>query len=700
MASLRALATIDAEQGRVEQALASDSEALGLAIAPSAIARIKIQQAVHTAAARHPVEAKALLDEVLSSGAKTGPLIQAEAFLQRAVLLRGMGRPREALADLAAARPGLHTYGSIMEEFERDLELARTLRQVGKSDAALAAVGRALGQADAVRLQSANPELRAQLQTPLRPAYDLKLELLRDRYEAALAKGREQEANALAASAFATADASRAHSFADVAAQQYSPAVRRALASELRRREELYGELSARQFALDARLERSGTDDPRVRHLMADIAELRREVDTVNTVIASRTMSDGARSKTGRERTSLPSLPADTALVSYWLGSESAYAWVVLPGEIRWMRLSSSSAITERASAFYRSLTRLVDVPLERRLQDASALYALIIRPLEPSLSRVRNWVVIPDGALDYVPFAALQLQDAQPRSFVALQHDVAVTPAAWMLDASRARAKLDYHRQILLVADPVYEANDPRLTTVKTTLAAAQTSAQFEPDPTHRNYRRLRFTAEEAAGIAAQFPPADVDELIGMNATRERLLALDWSQYRFIHIATHGVADAQVPALSALILGSYGAGGEVTDRAVRVADVSLQTLTAEVVVLSACETALGTEIRSEGLVGMSSTMLARGARAVVASLWPVADEIGVRLMTDFYKHLLNDSMGPEAALSAAMRSMLLRDPSADPALWAAFQVSVAALGPPLPSRGPAKVTAAVTTTP
>ena len=233
MASLRALANIDAEQGRTEQALAFDREALGLAIAPSAIARIKIQQAAHTAAAGRPAEAKALLDEVLSTGAKADPL-QAEALLQRAVLLRSMGRPRDALADLAAARRGFRGFGSIMEEFEGDLELARALRQVGQPHAALAAVERALAQSDAVRLQTANPELRAQLQTPLRPAYDLKLELLRDRYEHALATGRESEANALAAEAFATADASRAQSFSDVAAQKYSPAVRRALAAEFR----------------------------------------------------------------------------------------------------------------------------------------------------------------------------------------------------------------------------------------------------------------------------------------------------------------------------------------------------------------------------------------------------------------------------------------------------------------------------------
>jgi CHAT domain-containing protein len=697
MATLRALATIDAEQGRVDDAIGSDREALGLAVAPSAIERIRIQLAAHTAAAGHLVEAKAQLDEVLSTGVKSDPLIRAEALLERAVLLREMGRPREALADLAAARPRLHILGSVTEEFEADLEQARALRLVGQPHAALAAVERALGQADAVRLQTANPELRAQLQTPLRPAYDLKLQLLRERYDHALAAGRVKEADTLAAAAFATADASRAHSFADVAAQKYPPAVRRALASEFRRREELNRELSARRFALDARLDRSGSDDPRAQHLIGDIAELEREVDTVNTLIATRTMPSGAPARAGSEqRVSLPFLPADTTLVSYWLGSESAYAWVVSPTEIRWTRLPSPAAIADEVAAFHRSLRRLVDMPLETRLQDARALYELIIRPIEPWLSGVSQWVVIPDGALDYVPFAALRMPD----TFVALQHDVALTPAAWVLDTNRARPQPHDRRGLLLVADPVYQADDPRLTAVQHVVVTPQASARRALDPARRGYRRLPFTAQEAAQISAQFSPADVDQLTGLNATRDRLLSLDWSKYRFIHIATHGIVDAQVPELSALILGSYDASGELVDGAVRVADLSLQTLTAEVAVFSACDTALGKEVLSEGLVGIGSTTLARGARAVVASLWPVADEIGARLMTEFYRHLLHDSMSAPAALGAAMRSVVSHDASADPALWAAFQVSVVALGPGRPTRSAATARVATTTRP
>jgi hypothetical protein len=97
--------------------------------------------------------------------------------------------------------------------------------------------------------------------------------------------------------------------------------------------------------------------------------------------------------------------------------------------------------------------------------------------------------------------------------------------------------------------------------------------------------------------------------------------------------------------------------------------------------VFSACDTAFGRNTASEGLVGIGSTVLARGARAVVASLWPVADEVGARLMTEFYRHLLRDSMSAPAALAAAMRTVESREGVADPALWASFQVSIVTLG-------------------
>ncbi|MGO9803642.1 MAG: CHAT domain-containing protein [Steroidobacteraceae bacterium] len=696
MTTLRALANIDADEGRLDEALAYDREALTLAVGPSSIGRIRIQLAVHTAAAGRSEEAIGQLTEVIGTGSAAGvePVVQAEALLQRGVLYRQTDRPREALADLERTRPRLHRLGSVSEEFEADLELAKALRLRGQTNAALAAVNRALGLSDALRAQTANPELRAQLQTPLRAAYDLKIELLRARFEDAVAAGRTQEANTLAAAAFATADASRAHSLADVAAQEYPPAIRQALASEFRHREALYGELAGRRFRLASLLDSSGARDPTARHLMAEVAELERQLDAINTAIAARAApQSGSMPMPGR---TLPRLPADTVLISYWLGSESAYAWVSVPPKLDWQRLPAPTAITEQALAFHRSLTRLIDIPPERRLASGRALSDLIVRPLEASLGQVRTWIVVPDGALDYVPFAALRVSDAPADLPVIARHDIALTPAAWMLEARPLRVRAKDAPELLLVADPVYQANDPRLTAVRRVPAVTQ-SATREGADAAQELQRLPFTAAEAAAIVAQFPKADVDELIGVDATRARLLSLDWSRYRFIHIATHGLVDAQVPQLSALLLGSYDASGNPIDGAVRVADLSLRTMTADVAVFSACETALGKQVPSEGLVGITSTVLARGAHAVVASLWPVADEMGARLMTDFYRHLLHDSMSPAAALGASMRSVVAHDASADPALWAAYQVSVVALGPGQPTGNTGPVTATTT---
>ena len=680
LATLRALASIEAGDGRAEHALELDREALALALAPTSVRGLRIQIAAHTAAAGHAEEARAQLDALLAEG-DIDPLTQTAARLQRGILLRRMGHPGEALADLQRARTLLHRQGDLAGEFAAILELGRAQLQLGSPTQALAAFDEAIALAGPLRSQSANPELRARLQAPLRAAYDAKIELLWTRYAAAGAAERD----ALARAAFRTADASRAHTFADIAAQRYSAQVRDALRGQLQERERLYQDLAARRFALEQKLERARPQDPAARHLAEDIADLERRLDTLNALIAARSApAPGTDPRRGEP--SLPAVPAAAVLVSYWLGTDGAYAWALLPHEeIHWVRLADPATIAAAAQAYHRSLTRFVDVPVEQRIADARALYPLVLQPLASWLEAAASWVIIPDGALDYVPFAALRM----PRSggsdeFVALRHDVSLTPAAWMLKAPPANDSATAPR-LLLVADPVYQADDPRLRPFGNSVAGASRGAP----PTAEGpaaYQRLPFTQREATQVAALFPAGQVQELIGLEATRQQLLAQDWSRYRFIHIATHGVVDLQVPELSALVLGAYDAHGERVQSAVRVADLSLETLDAELAVFSACETAAGKETTSEGLVGIGSTVLARGARAVVASLWPVSDEMGAQLMTELYRHLLRDAMSPAAALGAATRAIVARDAMADPALWAAYQVSVVSLGPGLPA--------------
>jgi CHAT domain-containing protein len=677
-ATLRSLATVYADLGEYHQAIAFDREAVALATAPTSRALSRIQLAVHTALAGNPEEALNILTDLTKPETVPDPLFRAQAHLARAAIERRGGAAAAALRDLAIAIPVFRSVGGVTERFSADLERARVLRLAGNLPAALAAVDQALGKSEAIRTQTSNPEFRARLQLPLRAAYDLKLDLLWQRFDRAERAGKTLEAARIAALAFHSADSARARSFADIAAQRYSPAVRSDLARDFARRETLYQNLAGLRYSLDSRLDRDGSADPRARALASEIAGVQREVDTLNNAIATRT-ANAASMALAPSGASTP-LPADAAIIAYWLGSESAYAWAVTPAGVHWTRLKDPGTITAAARAFHDSLARLADVPRERRLDSASALYAEIIRPVDPWIAPYHRWFFIPDAALDYVPFGALRADSRNESPFAVMSHDIALAPAAWMLLTPRLQPQAPRSNAgILLVSDPVYELSDPRLhlRDAADSSPSQNPAAAIHPD---RSYQRIPGTAREAAAIQALFPAADVDVLTGFQATRERLLQLDWSRYRFIHIATHGYLDARMPQLSALVLSAYDQRGERIEEALRGADLSALTLAADVAVFSGCDTALGEDVLNEGMVGIAYSTLARGAGAVVSSLWQVPDEIGANLMTELYRHLVSDGMGPTAALSASMRSVVRRNPSADPALWAAFQVSVATM--------------------
>lgn len=674
-ATLRSLATIYADRGDYRQAIDYDREALDLAIAPTSVALSRIPLAVHTAHNGNTADALADLSSLIKLGPVADPLITAQARLARAAIERRSGQYDAAAGDLALAMPVFTRVASVSDEFAAHLERARVLQLTGKRSTALAAVDAALKESETIRTQTANPEFRAQLQLPLRAAYELKLDLLWDEFSSALQAGAELKAAHIAAAAFRCADAGRAQSFADLAAQQYSGPVRRELAGDLARRDTLYANLAGLRFALDARVDRHGSEDTRAKALESEIAGIQREVDTVNNAIAARTAIHGSATDTSP-------LPADSAIIAYWLGAQHAYGWVVTPAGIHWVRLTDPASISTAAREFHDSLQRLTDVSRDRRIDTSSVLSDQIIRPLASWAAPYKRWFFIPDAALSYVVFAALRMDARADSPYVVLKHDVALTPAARMLLARPRRAQLPAAEgRILLVSDPVYDSSDPRLPASHAADSPANANGGADALLTDRTYARIPGTAREASAIMSEFPASSVDAFAGLQATRARLLQLDWTQYRYIHIASHGYLDARMPQLSALILSGYDERGKRVEDALRAADLASLTLRAELAVFSGCETALGKDVLNEGMVGITYAALARGAGSVVSSVWQVPDEMSATLMTEFYRHLVRDALSPATALSESMRTVLKRNPAADPALWAAFQVSVATLG-------------------
>ena len=183
----------------------------------------------------------------------------------------------------------------------------------------------------------------------------------------------------------------------------------------------------------------------------------------------------------------------------------------------------------------------------------------------------------------------------------------------------------------------------------------------------------RLPFSREEAASIAALARPKDMLSATDFAANRSAALGAALADYRVVHFATHGLIDSERPELSGLVLSLVTDRGAPQDGFLRLHDIFNMRLNADLVVLSACQTALGKEIRGEGLVGLTRAFMYAGAPRVVASLWQVSDLATAELMKRFYPGMLQRHLPAAAALRAAQLDMSADPRWAPPYFWAGF---------------------------
>jgi len=274
------------------------------------------------------------------------------------------------------------------------------------------------------------------------------------------------------------------------------------------------------------------------------------------------------------------------------------------------------------------------------------------------------------------VPFAAVSVRsDGEP---LLVRHEVVILPSASAIATIRSplpdRRAPD--RTLALLADPVFQPGDSRAT------GAGVAASPLAPPPrdltrsaaeTATRLERLEYTGEEARRIASLVPPSQALVALGLDATRERAMAGDLGRYRFVHFATHALVNTRHPDLSGIVLSTVAPGGAARDGFLRLPDIYNMQLSADVVVLSACQTALGRDVRGEGIVGLTRGFLHAGARSVLSTLWEVRDKQTSELMAQFYEGMLRDGLAPGAALrKAQLRAM--RDPaSSAPFFWASF---------------------------
>lgn len=373
-------------------------------------------------------------------------------------------------------------------------------------------------------------------------------------------------------------------------------------------------------------------------------------------------------------------LDKETLLLEYFLGEKRSYLWAVTKDGMTSYELPPKAEIEAAVGDFRRVITS----PRQRTDLAAIAptianLSQKIIAPVADQFENKRL-VVVGDGALQYIPFSALSAStDYKP---LMIDHEVVTLPSASTLAILRQPLKKTETptKTIALIADPVFAQDDERLQDVIETPGILSAS---RPDPlllaSARGMglaippARLPGTEKEAEAILSLVPESEQMQAFGFDANRQIATSRDLDHYRLLHFATHGFLNSTHPGLSGLVLSLIDRQGNPQDGFLRLNDVYNLKLSADLVVLSACQTGLGKDIRGEGVIGLTRGFMYAGVPRLVVSLWSVDDRGTAALMSAFYRKMLQDHLTPAAALRQAQIELWQNPEWQSPYYWSAF---------------------------
>ncbi len=368
-----------------------------------------------------------------------------------------------------------------------------------------------------------------------------------------------------------------------------------------------------------------------------------------------------------------------TLLLEYSLGAERSFVWAATRETLVSRELPKRAVVEAAARRLYEawSAGNAVDAAeVERR---ALALSRMILGPVADQLG-ARRLAIVADGALRYLPFAALPLPDKGHSEPLVATHEVVSLPSATTLSVLRREtvARRRPGSRIAVLADPVFDRHDPRVLGGRATagpdsgaMGDALTRSMKETGLSRLD--RLAASRKEAEAIATLAGPGGSWVALDFRASRAAAMGEDVSSARVVHFASHALLNSRHPELSGVVLSLVDEHGRPQDGFLQTRDVYRLKLAADLVVLSACQTALGKDVRGEGLVGLSRGFMYAGAPSIVASLWPVPDRATSELMKHFYEGILRKGLRPAAALRSAQMAIRREKRWTTPYFWAAF---------------------------
>lgn len=630
--------------------------------------------------------------EILPIWRKLGNLDGESATLKNlGAVYESMGQNERAMEQYRLALEKGSQLGNPNREAHIRADLARVYRTLGRIDQARAEIERALTIFESLRARLASPTHRARFASSSRKYTDLMLDLL--------LKGGDQKVSTIEQEkAFEYSERARARSLQEML-----------ISAGVDFRQGADKELLKREAALKKEIE--AMDSKRLQLLAgkgAGAAEIEKELRGLHTryenlVSDMRQASPQLADLTQFQPVSLDQLQKSllddrSVLLEYYLGDDQSYLMAVTQSSFRTYLLPPREKIEKLAGNLYDAMSapgvkKRFETPRERadRMSKAEKefnlaageLSRMLIGPVSDQIGD-RTLILIPDGVLQYIPFAALP--DPRTGSMIPLivSNEIVNMPSAATLMTLRQseRRRSDSDRSIAVLADPVFSREDARfeqlsvsnvsqsgdesaITAMKNIITRGSSEGLKLP--------RLKYSRAEATTIAA-LSKSDSNLLaLDFRANRDLFTGSDLSRYRYLHLATHGLMNSEVPALSGLVLSLVDENGQGRNGVLKMDDIYNLKLDAELVVLSACQTALGKEIRGEGLIGLTRGFMYAGARRVVSSLWMVDDAATAELMKHFYEGMMKKNLGPSASLRAAQITMLKKEGWNAPYFWAGF---------------------------
>ena len=611
-----------------------------------------------------------------------------------------LGRRHEALDYYGRALALARAYGDRFGESLTFFNMAGAQRGLGALTDARATIQSALSIVESLRTNVASQGLRASYLASVRQYYDLLVDVL-------MMLHRQSPSRGFAAEALAASEHARARSLIDLLAEARAD-IRQGVDPALLARERSFGqqldsvaERQARLLSGNHTREDAAALDKELAKLTDAYEEVRNQIKAQGPRYAALTQVQPLAIADVQKL-----LDDRTLLLEYALGDERSYLWAVTRTSLTSHDLPKRADVERAARLVYDDLrarqrrpgdtdsdyhARVKDADA-RYWQDAAALSQMTLGPVAGQLGDKRL-VIAAEGALQYIPFAALPAPDAPGRPTesspqerpvpLMVDHEIVNLPSASALAALRREtiARTPAPKAVALLADPVFELDDPRISSAvkRSTSERGRQATTADLGGVSRDagigyaLPRLLSSREEARAITSLAPAGTALIAMGFDATRAKAMSPELSEYRIIHFATHGLLNGDHPELSGIALSLVDQTGRPQNGFLRLHDIYNLHLPAELVVLSACDTGLGKDIKGEGLVGLARGFMYAGAARVVASLWKVDDEATSVLMTHFYRLMLEDGKPPAAALREAQLTIWKDQRWTAPYYWGAF---------------------------